>query len=117
MVHCIHCWVTGYSSIYNIVFLSLKINFVLANSADPDEMPHNVAFLLGLHCLPKYLFKGFRSTKGLSNLFKIIFKIIHFENNLYPLLMQANKQYGQNYNVPPPLSNDLWIILFQKVDA
>ena len=26
----------------NIVFLSLKINnFVLANSADPDEMPHN----------------------------------------------------------------------------
>ena len=23
----------------NIVFLSLKINFVLANSADPDEMP------------------------------------------------------------------------------
>ena len=27
--------------IYNkIVFLSLKIIFVLANSADPDEMPH-----------------------------------------------------------------------------
>ena len=26
----------------NIVFLSLKIDFVLANSADPDEMPHNM---------------------------------------------------------------------------
>ena len=24
----------------NIVFLYLKINFFLANSADPDEMPH-----------------------------------------------------------------------------
>ena len=24
----------------NITFVSLKINFVLANSADPDEIPH-----------------------------------------------------------------------------
>ena len=41
----------------NIEFLSLKINFVLANSVDPDEMQHYVTFHLGLHCLPK--FKGF----------------------------------------------------------
>ena len=34
------------------LFLSLKINSVLANRADPDEMPHYVAFHLGLHCLP-----------------------------------------------------------------
>ena len=40
----------------NIVFLSLKIDFVLANSADPDEMLHNVAFHQGLRCLPKYPF-------------------------------------------------------------
>ena len=33
-----------------ILFLSLKISFVLANSADPDEMPHSAAFHLGLHC-------------------------------------------------------------------
>ena len=26
---------------------------ILANSADPDEMPPNAAFHLGLHCLPK----------------------------------------------------------------
>ena len=38
---------------YNI-FMSLKIVFVLANSTDPDEMPHFAAFYLGLHCLPKY---------------------------------------------------------------
>ena len=30
------------------------IDYVLANSADPDKLPHCVAFHLGLHCLPKY---------------------------------------------------------------
>ena len=49
----------------NIEFLSLKIDFVLANSADPDEMPHYAAFHLGLHCLPKYMFLGFLVHKGL----------------------------------------------------
>ena len=27
----------------------------LANSEDPDEMPHNVAFHQGLHCLLRLL--------------------------------------------------------------
>ena len=44
-----------------MVFLSLKIDFVLANNADPDEMPHYAAFHLGLHCSPKYPFWGFWS--------------------------------------------------------
>ena len=35
----------------------------MANNADPDEMPHYAAFHLGLCCLPKNLFKGFRSAK------------------------------------------------------
>ena len=34
-------------------FMSLKIVFIFANSADPDEMPPYVAFHLVLHCLPK----------------------------------------------------------------
>ena len=38
----------------NIVIFSLKIDFVLVNSADPDEMPHSAAFHQGLHCLQKY---------------------------------------------------------------
>ena len=47
------------------VFLSLKIVLILANSADPDEMQHNAAFHLGLHCLPKYLFSSSSEyTKG-----------------------------------------------------
>ena len=37
----------------------------LANSEDPDEMQHNAAFHLGLHCLPKYSFRGFPEYKGL----------------------------------------------------
>ena len=38
-------------------------HFVLANSADPDEMLQYAAFHLGLHCLPKY--QGFLVCKGL----------------------------------------------------
>ena len=45
------------------VFLSLKIVLISSKSVDPVEMPHSVAFYLGLHCLPKYPFKGFQQTK------------------------------------------------------
>ena len=34
------------------IFFSLKFDFVLSNSAEPDEMPPYGAFHLGLHCLP-----------------------------------------------------------------
>ena len=45
-------------------FMSQRIVFILANSADPDEMPHNAAFHQGLHCLPKYLFTGIQNEKS-----------------------------------------------------
>ena len=53
-------------SLYNfkLFLFSLKIVLVLANSADPDEMRYYAAFHLDLHCLPKYLFRGFQNTKG-----------------------------------------------------
>ena len=71
----LHTIKTGWTIVYiegsqviisknNIVFLSLKIDFVLVISADSDEMPHYVTFHLGLHCLSKYPFRGFWSTKG-----------------------------------------------------
>ena len=41
----------------------MKIDFE-GKQADPDEMPHFVAFHLGLHCLQKYPFRGFQSAKG-----------------------------------------------------
>ena len=42
-----------------VVFLSMKNDVVLANSADPDEMLCSVSFYLGLRYLQNYLFMGF----------------------------------------------------------
>ena len=50
MVHCIIQGVTGLFSKQHCSF-SLEIIFVLANSVDPDEMPHYAAFNLNLLCL------------------------------------------------------------------
>ena len=47
-----------------IVFFCLNICFTFTNSVDPGEMQHGAAFHLGLHCLQKYSFRGFRNTKG-----------------------------------------------------
>ena len=46
-VHTLGCQVIVFKS---SVFLSGDL-FYLTNSIDLDEMPHNVAFHLGLHCL------------------------------------------------------------------
>ena len=47
-----------------LCIMSLKIVFILANSADSDEMQqNNAAFHLGLHCLPKHSFSGSKNTK------------------------------------------------------
>ena len=43
----------------NIVCFCLKIIFTFTNSVDHDEMQHNAAFHLGLHCLQKCSFKVF----------------------------------------------------------
>ena len=48
MVHCIIQGVTGFKQ---IAVFSLKIIFALANSVEPDEMPHYAAFYLDLLCL------------------------------------------------------------------
>ena len=49
-------------------FFCLKTYFTFTNSVVPDEMQHHAAFHLGLHCLQKYLFRGFPKYKGLKNL-------------------------------------------------
>ena len=36
--------------------LTIKVVFILANSADSDEMQPYAAFHLALHCFQKYLF-------------------------------------------------------------
>ena len=46
-----------------IVYLSLKMDFVLGTSEDPYVMLNYVAFHLGLHYFFKYLFSKFRQQK------------------------------------------------------
>ena len=41
-----------------MIFLSLKIVLILANSTDHDEMQYYALFHLSLHCLSKGLFRG-----------------------------------------------------------
>ena len=47
-------YIKGLKVIIYIVFLSLKIIFVLSHSVDSGEMLHYAAFHLSLHSLPKY---------------------------------------------------------------
>ena len=54
MVHFIY-W-GGTIKNFPMIFVHLSLNFSvlkLANSVDPDEMPHYAAFHLGLHCVPR----------------------------------------------------------------
>ena len=39
---------------------SLCVVLIIANNVDPDKMQHYAAFYLGLHCLPKFSFRGFQ---------------------------------------------------------
>ena len=64
MVHSVFQGITINNCQTLIACISLVIDLVLANSADPDEMPRSVAFYLGIHCLQTYPFKVFQSTKG-----------------------------------------------------
>ena len=48
----------------NIVFLSMKIDFVSAYRADTDEMVHYWHFIWVFTAFLKYLFRGFWSSKG-----------------------------------------------------
>ena len=43
-----------------MMYSVINMYFILANSADPNEMSHYATFHQGLHCLPKYLFAGTR---------------------------------------------------------
>ena len=64
----------------NILFLSLKIVFVLANREDPDKMTHFGAFHLGLHCLPKYPFRGYSQSLQRVKRLKletVVFYLLH----------------------------------------
>ena len=59
------CIIKGYTCYkYHNNCISFQFCIILANSADPNEMPHDTAFHFGLNCLPKYSFRAFPSTKS-----------------------------------------------------
>ena len=51
-----------------IIFLSLKIDFDLANSVDPGEIAHYAAFHLDIHCLQSTRL-GFSSLHMVNSVF------------------------------------------------
>ena len=44
--------------------IPLSEDLFYLNSVDLHEMQHYAGFHLGLHCLQKYLLRGFPNTKG-----------------------------------------------------
>ena len=71
MVHCVYLGATGYNlkkTQTNIIFLSLKIDFVFPNSTDYDDIPHYVVYHQGLLLLDKVHVKSPLVFKGLNGL-------------------------------------------------
>ena len=56
---------------WSIVYIegSILLYFYLCSaiSAEPDERPRYAVFHLGLHCVPKYPFRGFLFSNGYTN--------------------------------------------------
>ena len=64
IVHIYNVGVSGYNFQKILYSFVRRYFFTFTNSVDPGEMPHDVAFHSGLHCLQKYSFMGFPNTKG-----------------------------------------------------
>ena len=62
-----------------ILYFYLEIDFVSANSTDPDEITHALAFHLSLHCLLMYQFKGFPYTVPIHFFFKLRFNVSYID--------------------------------------
>ena len=80
-----------------IVFLSLNIVLIKADSAACDEMQHYAAFHLGLHCLPKNKMYPLRGVSSMQR-FRYRFKVyILYPSNWY----NYGSEYEKNYLFHP----------------
>ena len=64
--HCFaHCLLPGraFASLYVLLFLEKEAEI----GGRANERPRYAAFHLGLHCLPKYPFRGFLFSNGYTN--------------------------------------------------
>ena len=89
---------SGYSFHKNIVFFCQRIFFTFTNSVDSDEMQHYAAFHLGLHCLQKYLFRGFPNIKDESTSKKLFLENMSAQVTccLYLLILLTNVSIEAN---------------------
>ena len=66
-------------------------------------MPHYAAFHLGLHCLPKYPFRGFWYTKGLTHLLmyqaRLEVLIFGLSVHLHPYFVYASSKALLNLGI------------------
>ena len=66
VIHCV-CWTSPFV-IFGVLDLLFRIPFLwtilLANSVDPDQMPHYMASDLGLNCFTYDPFTGFQKSMG-----------------------------------------------------
>ena len=67
------------------------MDFVITNSADPDEITHRVAFHLGLPCSVKYPIRGFWYTKGIQML-----NISYIRVKKLPCLQHRHRALGRD---------------------
>ena len=78
------------------------MDFIIANSADTDEMTHRVAVHLGLPCSIKYPIRGFSYTKSIQRL-----SISYIRVQKLPSFTTDQIRYSFYYGrLSPFLSND-----------
>ena len=75
------CHFRGVGSILLILFY-FGWKSLLADTVDPDQMPHDVASDLVLQCLPMTLFTGFQVRIGHKAMSSLILKHLTISNNI-----------------------------------
>ena len=91
----------------NIAFLSLKTDFVLINSAGPDEILPYAQFHLDVHCLPLYPLRGFWSLFWL--ICSVHIQAFMQENKFFILFeIQCNIKCSILIIHPPVKTNEPW---------
>ena len=69
---------SGYNFQKDIILFCLKIIFTFTNSVDPDEMQHDAASHLDLHCLQMYSFRGSRIQRVKADWAGLNFNILSY---------------------------------------
>ena len=84
------CWTSPCAILGVSVYCVAFIVTLLANKVDPEQTPHYVASVLGLHCLPLILFTGFLGKYEL-NIGTSLANTLFFHQSLFKSILFPNK--------------------------